>query len=111
MKKFSLGCASTRAERHGSGLIKSLFLVLATSAFCAEGVAETSATRSSAEPLSLEAGFGKPPADARPLTWWHWNNGNISKDGIKADLEAMAQAGIAGAQLFDVGVKIPAGTI
>jgi hypothetical protein len=30
----------------------------------------------------LERGFRNPPAAARPRVWWHWMNGNITKDGI-----------------------------
>jgi hypothetical protein len=60
-------------------------------------------------PDTLERGFATPPASARPHTWWHWINGNISKEGITADLEAMAHAGMGGAQIFNVDVGIPAG--
>ena len=42
-------------------------------------------------------GFAAPPAAARPHVWWHWMNGNVTKAGITADLEAMAKAGIGGA--------------
>jgi len=51
----------------------------------------------------LEAGFQSPPDSARPMTWWHWMNGNISKEGITRDLEAMNAVGIGGVQFFDVG--------
>src|ERR1051325_7872054 len=57
----------------------------------------------------VEQGFKNPPASARPHTWWHWINGNISKKGITADLEARKRAGIGGAQIFNVEVGIPAG--
>lgn len=59
----------------------------------------------------LESGFRKPPASARPHTWWHWMNGNISREGITADLEAMKRAGIGGAQMFHVDQYIPAGKV
>lgn len=39
---------------------------------------------------SLEQHFREPPVSAKPHTWWHWMNGNVTKAGIKADLEAMA---------------------
>ncbi|HPS54360.1 MAG TPA: glycosyl hydrolase, partial [Sedimentisphaerales bacterium] len=55
---------------------------------------------------SLESGFKNPPDSAKPHTWWHWMNGNISHEGITADLEAMAEVGIAGAQIFNVSVNI-----
>jgi hypothetical protein len=51
---------------------------------------------------SLEASFTQPPAPSRPLTWWHWVSGNVSKEGITADLEAMKKIGLGGAQLFTV---------
>ena len=49
----------------------------------------------------LRAGFDNPPSQARPLVWWHWMNGNITKDGIKKDLEWMDRVGIGGVQHFD----------
>jgi len=58
---------------------------------------------------ALQKGFQNPPASARPHTWWHWMNGNISKEGITADLEEMAKVGIGGAQIFNVDQGIPAG--
>lgn len=54
----------------------------------------------------LESGFKNPPDSAKPQTWWHWMNGNISSQGITADLEAMAEVGIGGAQIFNVSVNI-----
>ena len=59
----------------------------------------------------LAEGFRNPPPSARPHTWWHWMNGNVSKEGITADLEAMAAAGIAGAHVFDAGLGIPPGPV
>jgi hypothetical protein len=59
----------------------------------------------------LARGFVDPPPSARPHTWWHWINGNISREGITADLEAMERAGIGGAQIFNVDVGIPAGAV
>ncbi len=57
----------------------------------------------------LDAGFKNPPNSAKPHTWWHWINGNISKRGITADLEAMKKIGLGGAQIFNVEVGIPVG--
>jgi hypothetical protein len=51
---------------------------------------------------TLESKFAQPPAMARPQTWWHWVSGNVSKEGITADLEAMKHIGLGGAQLFNV---------
>lgn len=53
--------------------------------------------------------FANPPANAGPQTWWHWMNGNITKEGITADLESMKRVGIHGAEIFNVYEGIPAG--
>ncbi|TSA37121.1 MAG: hypothetical protein D4R65_01535 [Verrucomicrobiaceae bacterium] len=65
----------------------------------------------SAKTDKLADGFQSPPASAKPHTWWHWMNGNITKEGLTADLEAMARVGIGGAQIFNVGSGIPAGPV
>ncbi len=56
---------------------------------------------------SLKAGFKNPPAGARPRVWWHWMNGNISKEGIKLDLEWMHRVGLGGFQNFDAALDTP----
>lgn len=59
----------------------------------------------------LYEGFASPPRAAAPHVWWHWMNGNITKEGITADLEAMKDIGLAGAQSFDCGCGIPFGGV
>src|SRR6266699_6145918 len=56
---------------------------------------------------TLENGFLNPPDSARPRVWWHWMNGNITKEGIKLDLEWMKRVGIGGFQNFDAAVNTP----
>jgi hypothetical protein len=56
---------------------------------------------------SLLRGFQNPPDGAKPRVWWHWMSGNISKDGITADLEWMKRSGIGGFQNFDAGLNTP----
>ena len=51
---------------------------------------------------NLEEGFKNPPESAKPRTWWHWTNSNITREGITKDLEWMKRAGIGGFQLADV---------
>lgn len=51
--------------------------------------------------------FLTPPAAARPRVWWHWMNGNITKDGIRKDLEWMHRSGIGGFQNFDASLGTP----
>lgn len=66
---------------------------------------------SHAEAGRLEAGFVDPPREARPLGWWHWINGNVTKAGIRADLEAAKRAGMGGVQMFDVEIYMPPGPV
>jgi hypothetical protein len=56
---------------------------------------------------SLQSGFMNPPDSARPRVWWHWMNGNIAKEGIRADLEWMHRIGIRGFQNFDAALMTP----
>jgi hypothetical protein len=51
---------------------------------------------------ALARDFAKPPASARPWVYWFWINGNISKSGITADLEAMKRVGIGGVLWMEV---------
>ena len=30
---------------------------------------------------ALEQGFVTPPDCAKPRTWWHWTNGNVTETG------------------------------
>src|ERR1700760_3390278 len=56
-------------------------------------------SQGSADPM--RSGFENPPNGARPRVWWHWMNGNITQEGITADLEWMHRVGIGGMQMFD----------
>lgn len=56
---------------------------------------------------ALERGFRNPPDSAKPRAWWHWLNGNITEQGITADLEWMKRSGIAGMQMFDGSLGTP----
>ncbi|WP_321373096.1 glycosyl hydrolase [uncultured Draconibacterium sp.] len=55
----------------------------------------------------LKSEFQTPPDDAKPRVWWHWMNGNVTKEGIRADLEWMNRVGIGGFQNFDAGLNSP----
>ncbi len=57
----------------------------------------------------LEAGFRAPPHSAKPHTWYHMMNGNVTKAGITRDFEELARVGIGGVQMFDAGCDIPPG--
>jgi len=59
----------------------------------------------------LEEGFLNPPREAKPHTWYHMMNGNVTKEGVTRDFEELAAAGIGGVQMFDAGCAIPAGSL
>jgi hypothetical protein len=59
------------------------------------------------KPDPLKSGFENPPEGARPRVWWHWMNGNITKEGIKLDLEWMQRVGLGGFQNFDAALGTP----
>ncbi len=59
----------------------------------------------------LRGQFVKSPGAFRPWVLWHWMDGNISKEGISADLEAMQRVGIGGAIVVDITHEIPPGPV
>ena len=69
-------------------MVKSTAILAAASLACIAGAA------------SARDVFADPPAECRPETWFHFIGGNVAKEGITADLEAIAGAGISGVQLF-----------
>lgn len=58
---------------------------------------------------SLDKGFINPPDSARPWVYWFWLNGNLSKEGVTADLEAMKRAGVGGVLIMEVDQGTPKG--
>jgi alpha-L-rhamnosidase len=56
---------------------------------------------------ALKREFSNPPESAWPRVWWHWMNGNISREGIKLDLEWMHRVGVGGFQNFDASLSTP----
>lgn len=61
--------------------------------------AGAASAQSSNDPL--RSGFESPPDSAKPRVWWHWMNGNVTQEGVKADFEWMKKVGIGGVQNFD----------
>lgn len=50
----------------------------------------------------LREQFTHPSSESKPWTYWYWMYGAVSKEGIKADLEAMQRIGLGGAYLMPV---------
>jgi hypothetical protein len=82
---------------------RSKMLVCAIIVLLLGGCTATAQNKSDA----LKSGFENPPAVACPRGWWHWMNGNITKEGIKLDLEWMHRVGLGGFQIFDAAVSTP----
>ena len=72
-------------------------------------VVSANTARSRADSLADQ--FAAPPESARPWVYWFWLNGNITREGITADLEAMKRVGIAGALIMEVDQGAPVGPI
>ena len=49
-----------------------------------------------------EKDFQEPPSWAKPRTWMHAMSGNMSKEGMTKDLEAISKVGIGGILLFNI---------
>ena len=60
-------------------------------------------------PAALEEGFARPPASARPWVYLFPLDGNLSSNGITADLEAMHRAGIGGLLYMETDQGAPRG--
>jgi hypothetical protein len=59
----------------------------------------------------IQKNFANPENISKPLTWWHWINGNVTKEGIKKDLIDMKRVGIGGVQMFDTHMYLPKGPV
>ena len=59
----------------------------------------------------LVRGFGNPPQAAKPWVYWFVMDGNLDREGITADLEALQRVGIGGVLFMEVDVGIPKGPV
>lgn len=66
-----------------------------------------------AEKSTLHEHFDQPSEQHKPWAFWYWINGNITAEGIKSDLHAMADAGLGGVLLMHINEHdvIPAGPV
>lgn len=93
-----------RSRSVASLLLCVSILVISSSAAHSAGVSPAASTE-------LQAEFRDPPDSARPWVYWFWKNGNISREGITEDLEAMKRVGIGGVILMEVALVTPPGPI
>ncbi len=90
------------------GIDRRLFLqYLAASGLMAPFVEEARAAfgeaRAGPRANGLAEVFANPPQGAGPGAYWYWLGGNVTREGITADLEAMRDAGIWTPMLFAIG--------
>ena len=52
----------------------------------------------------LAEGFKSPPTPARAKVYWWWLNGNTDTVRMKAELQAIKNAGLGGVDIFEIGV-------
>ena len=93
--QLQINCRSSRRPLgYHHPLIHLLLLVLA---FAATGHAAGASSE-------LEQGFRHPPESARPWVYWFVMDGNLTREGITADFEALKLAGIGGLWLNEPDV-------
>ncbi len=59
----------------------------------------------------MEQAFQNPPDSVRPGVYWYFMDGNVSKEAITKDLEAMDRAGIGNVIYLEVNVGVPRGPV
>ncbi|MDR3260438.1 MAG: glycosyl hydrolase, partial [Tannerella sp.] len=82
-----------------------LFLCLLTVMGCTAPVSRSNDLQ------TLKEAFLSPPDASRPGVYWYFMDGNLSKEGITADLESMKEAGIGNVLFLEVNVGVPRGKV
>lgn len=103
----SVDVAEFQPSRRRARSVLATALLLASALSSPASAHEQPPETPAADFRSLEAAFADPPASARPRVWWHWMNGNVTKEGIAKDLAWMKRVGIAGFQNFDADIATP----
>lgn len=98
--RATVGVVTTLARRRRTLALCALFHVVVFAPLLCAAAAD-----------NLEDEFSNPPDSARPWVYWFFMDGNLTREGITADLEAMKKAGIGGALYMEVGVGIERGPV
>lgn len=99
---------SEKFQKSGKGNMKKI-LTLAMACLALAGWILVG--KSMGAPDDLAEGFLRPPDSTRPWVYWMWMDGNLSREGITADLEAMRKAGLGGVVICEVSVGVPRGPV
>ncbi len=78
--------------------MKKIFSIIIFCALCTVAYCQTTAT---VTPTWYDS-FKSPSVDAKPWNFWYWMYGCVTDEGIRADLNAMHDAGIAGFFLMPI---------
>lgn len=65
-------------------------------------------------PSFLKQGFKSVPDSVRPSIYWYWMSDNVSEEGVKKDIEAMAKIGVGRAFIGNIGYpkeEVPYGNV
>ena len=80
--------------------VAALALLILSSASCV-----TAAEDPVSSQTELDTGFQNPPPENRPWVYWFFMDGNMTREGMTADLEAMRDAGIESVNFDDAAAK------
>ena len=64
-----------------------------------------------AEVNDLESEFRNPPDSAQPGVYWYFMDGNLSREGMTADLELMKEVGLGNLVFLEVNIGVPRGPV
>ena len=92
-----------------NALIIFLLLTLVPGQILSESVAKQAfPVPDSVSESVVQRAFSDPASSSRPWCFWYWMYGCVSKEGIKADLQAMHDIGLEGAYLMPIrGQRTP----
>ena len=77
-------------------------LMLSSGCAAKSGTPSAGNTTAPASAEEVAGKFASPPLDCGPWVYWFWMGGNITREGVTADLEAMQRVGIGGALIMNV---------
>jgi hypothetical protein len=83
--------------------IPALLLIGATVMLMTKCTDATGSKPAAADYEALSANFKNPDPESGVNCWWWWLNGNVTKEAITKDLEAMKEKNFNGAMIFDAG--------
>lgn len=84
----------------------SLACAVLLAAGCHKAEVAYSEKDSQASLAALTEGWNDPPQSARTRVWWHWMNGNVTREGLQKDLEWMKRIGLGGVHQFDAAMNV-----